>query len=48
MKHLIEVIGVTTLPKAIHFYNLDLGVFLNENILFASLSLTKVSIVIPR
>lgn len=49
MKHLIEVIGVKTLPKAINFYNLNLGVFLIENILPASLSLTKVSVtIIPK
>lgn len=46
MKHLIEVIGVKTLPKAINFYNLNLGVFLTENILLALLSLTTVSVVI--
>ena len=33
MKHLIEVIGVKTLPEAIYFYNLNLGLFLIKNII---------------
>lgn len=46
MEHIIEVIGVKTLPKAIHFYHLNLALFLIENILFASLALAKVSMTI--
>lgn len=49
MKHIIEVIGVKTLPKAIHFNHLNLAMFLIENIFFALLALAKVSItIIPK
>lgn len=46
MKYLIEVIGVKTFPESIYFYNLNLGLFLIKNKLFASLSLAKISIII--